>query len=133
LTTDGFTLEKGVAYGAQNASGQTIAALVVGSHDDAYAYAIAPTAGSNLTWISIPYHHDLRDQAGVAGLLDAEDLCRAIGPAVAAIMRWDAVAGVYRSYACGSELDTPFEIQLVFGYGLVNTAGQTIPWQPPHF
>jgi len=133
FTTDGFSLVKGVAYGVQNAPGQTVTALVVGSHDDAYTYLIAPTTGSNLTWISIPYHHDLRDQAGVSGTLDAEDLCRAIGPAVAAVVRWDAPAGVYRAYACGSELDTPFEIQLVFGYGLVNAAGQTITWQPPHF
>lgn len=132
-TADGFALTRGVAYGIQNVPGQTIKALVVGVHDDAYTYSIAPTTGSNLSWISIPYHHDLRDQGGVAGQLDAEDLCRAIGPAVAAIVRWDGAAGVFRSYACGSELDAPFVIELTVGYGLVNSAGQTIVWQPPHF
>ena len=128
-----FSLSEGTAYGIVNASGQTIGGLIVGAHDDAFSFSIAATAGSNLTWVSIPYHHAIADVAGTAGVVDAEDVCRSIGPSVKAVMRWDAGSSLYVTYACGSALDPPFAITMPSGYGLINAPGQTIAWQPPHY
>lgn len=128
-----FSLTEGIAYGIVNASAKTIAGLVVGAHDDAFTYSIAPTSGGNLTWISIPYHHNIPDVAGTAGVVDAEDLCESIGPNVKALMRWDAPTSLFVTYACGSVFDTPFPITMPNGYGLINAPGQTIAWQPPHY
>jgi hypothetical protein len=131
--SNNFTLVEGIAYGVLTASGQTTDALIVGANDDAFSYSIAPTSTSNLTWVSIPYHQAIPDIAGTSGVVDAEDLCQSIGPAVAAVVRWDATISAYVAHACGSAFDTPFPITLGEGYGLVNAPGQTITWQPPHY
>ena len=133
LGTNNFTLSRGSAYGVVNASGQTIKGLLVGTHDDTFSYSIAATAGSNLTWVSVPYHQAIPDVAGSAGVVDAEDLCRSVGPAVTAVVRWDATSSAYVAYACGSVFDTPFPVNLGEGYGVINAPGQTISWQPPHY
>lgn len=131
--TNTFSLTPGHAYAILTAAGQSTDELVVGVHDDAFAYALPPTPSSNLAFVSIPYHHDIPDVAGAEGVVDAEDLCLSVGPGLWAVVRWDAAAGAYRSYACGSVFDTPFPIAPPEGVGLVNAAGQTIAWQPPHF
>ena len=128
-----FSLSQALAYGVQPQSWQTVSAVIVGSHDDAYAYSIAPTTGANLTFVSIPYHQAIPDVAGQPGVVDAEDLCQSVGPSLAAVVRHDSTVGGYAAYACGSVFDTPFALELGVGYGLVNAEGQTIAWQPPHY
>lgn len=129
-----FALIKGMAYGIVNASGVRIEAVVAGSHDDAFVYTLAPTAGSNLTWVSLPYHLKLPEVAGTPTGADAEDLCRSIGLSeVLAIVSWDETPQAFVTYACGSTLDTPFGLEVGEGYGLINRPGQTITWQPPHW
>ena len=128
-----FTLHKGIAYGVVGATGQGVDTTIVGTHDDVFGYSIAPTAGSNLTFVSIPYHQHIPDVAGTAGVVDAEDLCRSVGTALWAVLRWDDATGTWVAYACGSSFVTPFPIQLGVGYGLVNAAGQTITWHPSHY
>lgn len=127
-----FPLEKGIAYGVVNAPDQTINAAIVGSHDNSFVFNIPPTAGSNLTWVSIPYHHNIPNHPGTPAGIDAEDLCRDIGSTkVQAIVRWDEPTSSYVSYTCGS--GSPFPITVGTGYGIINAPGQTIMWRPPHF
>lgn len=128
-----FALEEGVAYGARTVAGQTVDALIVGVHDDAFAFSLAPTSGSNLAWVSIPYHQSIPDLLGAPGVVDAEDLCQSVGPSLWAVLRRDTASASYAAYICGSVFDTPFPIGLGEGYGLVNRSGHEITWQPPHF
>lgn len=44
----GFALQKGIAYGVESGAGQTVDTVVVGAHDDTFAYSIPPTSGANL-------------------------------------------------------------------------------------
>lgn len=125
-----FNLVKGTAYGVLNAPGELIEASLLGAHDNAFVFSIPATAGSNLSWISIPYHHKIPDLATPSGV-DAEDLCQSIGAAAAAIIRRDATTGTYIAYACASTLETPFAIVVGTGYGVINSSGQAIAWQPP--
>lgn len=125
-----FTLVKGTAYGVVNVPGEIIEASLLGAHDNAFAFSIPATAGSNLSWISIPYHNKIPDLAPPSGV-DAEDVCQSIGSAAAAIIRRDATTGMYVAYACVSSLDTPFPIAVGTGYGVINSPGQPIAWQPP--
>jgi hypothetical protein len=125
-----FNVLKGTAYGIVNAPGEIIEASLLGAHDNAYTFNIPATTGSNLSWISIPYHHKIADLAPPSGV-DAQDLCQSIGSAAAAIIRRDATTGMYIAYACASTLDTPFSIAVGTGYGVINSSGQPIAWQPP--
>jgi hypothetical protein len=129
-----FSLSEGASYGVTNKPSATITASIVGSHDDGFTFTLPPTAWSNLSWVSIPYHQSIPTGAGTPGALDAEDLCRSIGSAsVWAIVTYDNASGSYVFYACGSVFDTPFAITAGAGYGVVNRAGQTIAWKPPHY
>jgi hypothetical protein len=124
-----FSLVKGTAYGVVNVPGEIVEASLLGAHDNAFAFNIPATTGSNLTWISIPYHHKIPDLAPSG--VDAEDVCRSIGSAAAAIIRRDAATGTYSAYACASTFDTPFPIAIGTGYGVINSPGQSIVWQVP--
>ena len=133
-TVDDFTLTKGLAYGVRNAVGETIDALLVGSHDVAFLLDLSPGAGSNLRWVSEPYHAAIPDRAGTPGVVDAEDLCWAIGEGtVFAILRWDETESAYTVHVCGSVFDEGFPLTVGEGYGLVNAEGQDITWQPEHY
>ena len=122
--TEDFDLEEGTAYGVRNAVGEAIDALIVGRHD----------AGSSLSWVSAPYHAAIPDRAGTPGVVDAEDLCRAIGEdTVFAVVRWDETESAYTAHVCGSVFDEGFELTVGEGYGLVNAEGQDISWQPEHY
>ncbi len=54
--TQDFSLEEGMAYGVRSAAGNAIDALLVGMHDQSFTLELAPTTGSNMSWISPPYH-----------------------------------------------------------------------------
>ncbi|NOZ78700.1 MAG: hypothetical protein GXP48_05880 [Acidobacteria bacterium] len=123
-----------MAYGVRNAVGQAIDELLVGIHDQAFAFNIAPTSGSELTWVSVPYHAAIVDLGGTPGVVDAEDLCIAIGEDdVFAVVRWDEGSQAYVAHVCGSAFDAGFPLTVGEGYGLVNAQGQTIDWQPRHY
>ncbi len=132
--TQDFSLEEGMAYGVRSAAGNAIDALLVGMHDQSFTLELAPTTGSNMSWISPPYHMALVDLGGQEGVVDAEDLCLAIGKdTVFAVVRWDGATGAYEVHICGSEFDEGFALTVGEGYGLVNAEGQTISWQPAHY
>ncbi|MEO8378258.1 MAG: hypothetical protein ABI779_01220 [Acidobacteriota bacterium] len=125
-----FNLVKGTAYGIVNVPGELIEASLLGAHDNAFILNVPATTGSNLNWISIPYHHKIPDTAAPSGV-DAEDVCRSIGSAATAVIRRDATTGMYITYACASTLDTPFPIVVGTGYGVINSPGQPIAWSIP--
>ena len=130
---DPFPLSKGEGYGLRNVPGETILGALTGVHDDSFSYSISPSGGSQLSWLSVPYHLRVPESHGDLRV-DAEDLCRQIGPSeVLAIIRWDDQAGAYETYGCGSEFQAPFEIVRGEAYGVVNRSGQTIDWQPIHY
>lgn len=128
-----FALVTGVAYGIRNTVGQDIAGVVVGAHDNSFQYTIPATAGSQLSWLSIPYH--VRAPENLGNLrVTAANLCLQVGqPELLAVVRWNSDLSVYESYGCGSEFQEPFEIERGQGYGLVNRGTQTIAWQPIHY
>ncbi|MBZ0112295.1 MAG: hypothetical protein K8J08_07545, partial [Thermoanaerobaculia bacterium] len=128
-----FALVEGTAYAVRNAPGATLLGAVAGVHDNSFTYSIAPSGGSQLSWLSVPYHLRIPERHGDL-LVTAEDLCRQIGSTeILAIVRWDEPSAAYQAYGCGSELDAPFEIERSTAYGVVNRAGQTITWQPIHY
>ncbi len=132
--TENFTLAEGAAYGVTTAAGQAVDALVVGLHDEAFSFTIAPTSGSNLSWVSAPYHAAIVDRGGAPGVVDAEDLCLAIGSGtVFAVVRWDNATSTFAAHVCGSVFSAPFPLTIGEGYGLVNAAGQTVDWRPEHY
>ena len=97
--TENFTLTEGAAYGVTTAAGQAVDALVVGIHDEAFSYSIPRTSGSNLSWVSVPYHAAILDRGGTSGVVDAEDLCLAIGDGtVFAVVRWDNTASTFAAH-----------------------------------
>jgi len=133
-TTQDFSLAEGMAYGVRNVAGKAIDALLVGRHDQSFTLNLAPTSGNNMSWVSPPYHMALVDLGGQEGVIDAEDLCLAIGEdTVFAVVRWDEGGGAYGVHVCGSEFDEGFALTVGEGYGLVNAEGQTISWQPAHY
>lgn len=128
-----FPILKGVGYAVRNGAGRTIDGAVAGAHDDSFAYSIPPTSGSELTWLSVPYHLRIPSRPGSLQIT-AEDLCQQIGAAeIVAVVRWNETAAAYEAYGCGSTLQLPFEIERGKSYGVVNRPGQTIAWQPIHF
>ena len=132
--TEDFPLAEGMAYGVRSAVGAAIDGLLVGTHDPAFAFSIAATAGSSLSFVSLPYHAAIADRGGTAGVADAEDLCLAIGSGtVFAIVRWDQGAGAYAAHVCGSVFDEGFPLTVGEGYGLANAEGQAISWTPEHY
>jgi len=132
-TTGPFPLSVGESYGVRNVSGETILGAVAGTHDDAFSYSIAPTGGSQLSWLSVPYHLRIPEKHGDLNI-DAEDLCRQIGSSeVLTVVRWSDEAGAFEAYGCGSDFEAPFEITRGDGYGVINRSGQTIDWQPIHY
>lgn len=132
-TTGPFPLSLGEGYGVRNVPGETILGAVAGTHDDAFSYSIAPTGGSQLSWLSVPYHLRMPEKHGDLDV-DAEDLCRQIGSSeVLAVMHWNDETEAYEAYGCGSDFETPFEITRGDGYGVINRSGQTIDWQPIHY
>lgn len=130
---ENFALAEGLAYGVRTAIGQAVDALIVGIHDPAFTYSLTPGPGSNLTWVSVPYHAALLDLGGVDGEIDAEDLCREVGEGLFAVVRWDEAASVYEAHVCGSVFGQPFLLDIGQGYGLVNADGQTVEWLPAHY
>jgi hypothetical protein len=127
-----FALDEGVGYGIRLQADRTFAAAITGGHDDGFAYSIAPSGGSQLTWASVPYHIRATDKP-LGSLVTAEDLCRQIGDnEVLAILRWNGDLGAYETYGCGSAFQTPFDVVRGESYGLINRPNQTIAWQPVH-
>jgi hypothetical protein len=127
-----FLLEQGVGYGVMNAPGAAIEGALVGAHVDGYSFFLPSTTGSNLSWLSIPYHLDLLDAPGALPGRDAEDLCESAGASeVFAVVAWEDLTGAYVAHACGSELVAPFPIVPGVAYALVNRDGEGIEWQPP--
>ena len=123
----------GEGYGVRNVPGETILGAVAGTHDETYAYSIPPSGGSQLSWLSIPYHLRIPENHGSL-TIDAEDLCRQIGSSeVLAIVRWNDELLAYETYGCGSAFQAPFEISRGDAYGVINRSGQTIDWQPIHY
>lgn len=128
-----FALVEGTAYGIRNAPGATILGAVAGVHDNSFTYSIAPSGGSQLSWLSVPYHLRIPERYGDL-LVTAEDLCRQIGSSeVLAIIRWDEPSAAYHAFGCGSDLEAPFEIERGTAYGVVNRTSQTVTWQPIHY
>lgn len=127
---DPFPLTQAISYAVRTAPGGMIIGAVAGAHDDAFGYSIPPSGGSQVTWVSVPYHLQIPENGGTLRVT-AEDLCRQIGGAeVLAILRWDEAIAAYRAYGCGSTFEAPFEIERGQGYGVVNRPGQTIDWLP---
>jgi hypothetical protein len=128
-----FALVKGTGYAIRNSFERTIAGTVAGAHDNAYSYSIVASGGSQLSWLSIPYHVRIPENFGEL-IVTAEDLCRQMGSSeVLAITRWDNDASAYESYGCGSTLAAPFQVNRGEAYGVVNRGAQTIVWQPIHY
>jgi len=128
-----FALDEGTGYGVRVRTGGSIDALVVGIHDDTFEFDYSPGSGSNLHWISLPYHLALPDVGGLEDVTDAEDLCIQVGPELFSVLRWNEAAGRYQAYLCGSEFSEPFELEQGVGYGLINVDGETVSWQPTHY
>jgi hypothetical protein len=130
---DPFALDQGEGYGLRNVPGETFLGALAGVHDDTFAYSIPPSGGSQLSWLSVPYHLRIPEKHGSL-TVDAEDLCRQIGLSeVLAIVRWNDEVGAYEAYGCGSALQPPFELVRGEAYGVVNRMGQTVDWQPIHY
>jgi hypothetical protein len=128
-----FPLDEGIGYGVRVAPDWSIRAHLSGGHDDGFSYLIPPSGGSQLQWLSLPYHLQVPERPADVEL-DAEDLCRQIDDAdVLAIVRWNGEIGAYESHGCGSAFTAPFEIVRGQAYGVVNRSQQTIGWQPAHF
>lgn len=128
-----FPVSQGVGYALRNATGQTIQGAVAGAHDNVFSYSLAPSGGSQLSWLSVPYHLRIPENEGDLRVT-AEDLCRQIGSSeVLAIIRWDEVSATYKAHGCGSAFQPPFEIVRGKAYGVINRVGQTIEWQPIHY
>ena len=127
-----FALDEGIGYGLRLQADWTFSAAITGGHDDGFAYSIAPSGGSQLTWVSVPYH--VRAAGKPAGsTVTAEDICQQIGETdVVAVLRWNGELGAYETYGCGSAFQPPFDIVRGEAYGLVNRPNQTIDWQPVH-
>jgi hypothetical protein len=127
-----FVLTVGTGYGVRLLPEWYPFANLAGGHDDDFEYSIPPTAGGQLSWLSVPYHLRIPEN-GSDPTIDAEDLCTQIGASeVFAIVRRVEPAGVYEAYGCGSVLQPPFEIVRGQSYGVVNRPGQAITWQPDH-
>jgi hypothetical protein len=126
-----FALAPGTAYGFRRAPSTSLSANLAGGHDESFTHSIAATGGSQLSWVSVPYH--IRDATGQRSVT-AEGLCQQIGSSeVLAVVRFDAATGAYGAYGCGSSLAPPFVVRAGEGLGLVNKGGQTITWQPLHY
>lgn len=127
-----FPLVKGMGYGIRIAPNYHVRTDVGGGHDDDFTFSIPPTGGSQMSWISLPYH--LKKLSFGPGPFTAEDLCRQIGVSeVKAIVRHDTATGIFHAYVCGSTFEQPFEIKRGTAYGVINQTGQTITWQPEHY
>jgi len=90
-------------------------------------------SGSNLYWISIPYHYQPPDANG-NGVVDAEDLAQDLQPresgytrpcdagsnpcAVYQVWKWDESSHAYVTWRSGSTLVTPFQIVPGESYGI---------------
>lgn len=126
-----FALLEGLAYGIRRLPNWSLSANLAGGHDDAFTHSIPATGGSQLSWISVPYH--IKD-AGNQSPVTAEGLCQQVGSSeVLAIVRFDSSAGSYRAYGCGSAFESPFPIAAGEGFGVINRGSQTISWQPIHY
>ena len=112
--TEDFPLAEGMAYGVRSAVGAAIDGLLVGTHDPAFAFSIAATAGSSLSFVSLPYHAAIAARGGTAGVVDQG-------------------AGAYAAHVCGSVFDEGFPLTVGEGYGLANAEGQAISWTPEHY
>ena len=126
-----FALLEGLAYGIRRLPNWSLSASLAGGHDAAFTHSIPATGGSQLSWVSIPYHiKNATNQSRVT----AEGLCQQIGNSeVLAIVRYDATAGVYGAHGCGSVFEPPFLVTAGEAFGLVNRGSQTISWQPLHY
>ncbi|NJL29256.1 MAG: hypothetical protein HC897_15930 [Thermoanaerobaculia bacterium] len=129
-----FALVKGMAYGIRIGPNRSIDVAISGGHDDAYTFSIPPTSGSQMSWISLPYHLRRTRVNPLPDGFTAEDLCQQIGSTeVRAIVRHDTETGLFHAYVCGSTFQTPFLIRDLQAYGVINKPGQTITWQPEHY
>lgn len=128
-----FVLAAGTGYGVRLLPDWSLMANLAGGHDDGFEYSIPPTAGGQLSWLSVPYHLRIPEN-GSDPAIDAEDLCTQIGASeVLAVIRRVEPAGVYEAYGCGSTLQPPFEIVRGRSYGVINRPGATLTWQPVHY
>lgn len=128
-----FALEQGTGVGIRLEPVRHLFAALSGGHDDAFAYSIPPSGGSQLTWLSVPLHVRIPEKGGDSRVT-AEDLCGQIGETeVLAIVRWNREAVAYETYGCGSDFHEPFQLVRGEAYGVVNRANQTIDWQPVHY
>ena len=128
-----FPIVQGVGYGVRNASFAEIRGMIAGAHDDALAFSIPATGGSQLSWLSVPYHLRSPDRGGDL-VVTAADLCDQVGTTdLLAIVSWNEVAGLFESFACGSSFSAPFTVERGTAYGFVNRGTQTISWQPVHY
>lgn len=91
------------------------------------------SSGSNLHWVSIPYHYQPPDANGNS-VVDAEDLAQDLQPrdsgytrpcdastnpcAVYQVWHWDEASGAYETWRAGSSFGTPFQLQPGESYGL---------------
>lgn len=128
-----FALDPGVGYAVRLEPVRHLFAALSGGHDEAFTYEIPPSGGSQLAWLSLPFHLRIPEKLGDSRVT-AEDLCRQIGETeVLAIVRWSRDAGAYETYGCGSAFHTPFQLVRGEAYGVVNRPSQTIDWQPIHY
>jgi hypothetical protein len=128
-----FALEQGIGFGIRLGPDRHLFSALSGGHDDGFVYSIAPSGGSQLTWLSVPLHVRIPEKRGDSRVT-AEDLCRQIGETeVIAVVRWNAEAAAYETYGCGSAFHEPFQLVRGEAYGVVNRSNQTIDWQPIHY
>lgn len=94
---------------------------IVGSHDNAFAVPLlAPSAGNTGTnWVSVPYHTNKTDAAGIWGELPASKV---------RISRWNTATDTYSNYTGGLG---NFTLVIGQAYAIVVNADST--WTPAHY
>lgn len=67
-------------------------------------------------WLALPYLYSPLD-VGLPGTIDAEDLCRDLGPGgVEAVVAWDDATSTFIEHLCGAA--DPFALTQGIGYGI---------------
>src|SRR5438128_2741604 len=85
-----FSITEGNSYAV--AINANTAAIIVGSHDDAFTRSMTFNAGlPNINWTSIPYH---------TTAVVAQDLCTQIGGTVASIKRYNSATATITTHPC---------------------------------
>ncbi len=120
-----FALTKGESYVVN--VGTTANWTIVGSHDNAAAVSLTAAGAGNdgTNMVSVPYHTNKTNAAGIFGELPASTL---------SIARWNpATRGLDACTAagCGGFGDVNFSITI--GEGYVINVGTTASWTPAHY